>query len=645
MAVLITPFQRPVGATVSDAELATFIPQAQQEAWRVRLPAEMKWLIASSMLDGNYNVVSDWAGRRVIVNPHDPKGSVKVKIPELLQRFRREKGRFLDLIHCPVTKPLVTGKPDIWRLNQFSTGTIAYLWQNTNFADTFNTFLSDMLMEGTAGLISYWDEDAYLEGETPGEVNFKAIPSWQLYPFPATAIDDASTDGIIWSRVVSEEWIKRNLPEAIAEATIQVASPYQAAYSPNNACIGYQLTYAFFKPSRRFPQGEVAIQVGTKVYRRMGQLPFWIGKRRVLPIQIGRYCKKNTSWWGESFGYAVSQMNSEINRMMTLMVRRAVVKAHPGYLLYPIGSFNAEDFKSQIGGFIPYRPSPLNPEATRPLWIGPTQSAPDSDVMINRLNGYMEDIASQHGPSMGETVNRVSANNALQSLIRQDMIPVQDTIISISGVLHRTFSIAIEIARQKWSSVKVATVSGVSGGPKVSVQIDPKNIPSLDEVTVVTGLDMPMDRYSQLQFMINLASPQNGSQPLLSPEELRRGMIAMGVSLPGVDLISPNEEEAWLENMTMYGDGIIPGMPPEPDPNLEDPAVHARVHRVFAASPIIRTASENVQNVFRAHIQRTGQLMSGSPLPEEFDSAPVQADSDYLSQQIAMQNTFGGVLK
>ena len=113
-------FQRPIGAEPSNEELESVIPEMQRATFDRRLEAEMKWLTASAVLDGFHYHSTDWNNRSVRVNPHQPKGTIRVQLPEMASRFRREMGRMLSYLRPVTTRPVVTGDPKVWRANRFS---------------------------------------------------------------------------------------------------------------------------------------------------------------------------------------------------------------------------------------------------------------------------------------------------------------------------------------------------------------------------------------------------------------------------------------------------------------------------------------------------------------------------------------------
>jgi len=414
--------------------------------------------------------------------------------------------------------------------------------------------------------------------------------------------------------MVSAEWIKRNMPDAEGASKTSVSTPAYAnrweSYAPV-AFEGYEVKYTFIKPSLRHPRGDQIIMVGDKIYRRYNQLNFFLGEQRVLPISIARFITLSDSWWSESYGYLCSLLNKEVNRLMSLEVRRAILKAHPGYLIYPFGALDAENFKNQFGGAVPYTPSAIDPQMNRPFWLTPPQSTGDADVTLNRLDGIGERFSGQTPAAMGKNVGRLESATAVSNLIRQAAIPDEETIKNLDHCFRRSWKLGLELARRKWDTPRIAKVSWPVGMPQVSVAVDKSMLPSIDEVHVVTGLEIAMDNQQLIGFLTQLAqAPIEGGQPVLSPEDFRRGLIGMGLQIPGVELMSPDEEQAWIENLMMYGDGKTPKGNVEPDAVLENSDIHMRVHKHFAASSAVHSASPQVRQVFREHLLATSQLLA-----------------------------------
>jgi len=623
---------RPVGVVPSDEELERFLAQAQQDAFTARETCEVHWLVANAVMRGNHYWSVNRRRRVVSKNSQVPEGTIRVMLPEMLDRFRRKKGAMLSYIRPFSTKPGNTANPDIWRMNRFASGASQYIWEKTGFDMVASRVITDMLMNGLSGLMPYWDG-------VRGEVNFIVIPAWQLFPFPSQAVDDEQLDGIIWSRVVSPEWIKRNLPDAEGADRVTVSTPELSgaweSYHPS-AFEGYEVSYVFIKPSLRFPQGDQVIMVGKKIYRRYRQLNFWLGDRRVLPISIARFITLSDSWWSESYGYLCSLLNKEINRMMSLEVRRAILKAHPGYLIYPFGALDPENLKGQFGGLVPYTPSAIDPQMNRPFWLTPPASTGDADVAINRLNEVSERFAGQTPAAVGKNVGRLESATAVNTLIRQSSIPDEETVRNLDFCFRRAWRMALEIARRKWDTPRIAKVSWPVGMPQVSVALDKRMLPSVEDIQIVTGLEIAMDNQQLISFLTQLAqAPIEGGRPILSPEDFRRGLIGMGIQIPGVELMSPDEEQAWIENLLMYGDGQTPRGSCEPDPILENSDVHMRVHKDFAASPAVHSAGVQVRQAFRMHILATSQSMSPVvPGPGVEQNDIRDADAEELGAQV-----------
>lgn len=634
---------RPIGFPVSSEELERLVPQWQEQAHTQRVYPEVQWLMARCMLQGYAIAEPDYHTRRVLFNPHNPKGSTRVDIPEMISRTRREVGRTLSMMREPTTKPIMTGAADIYRLNRYAKGAVAWMYHANNLPNLAPRLVTNNAIDGTCGLMPYWETfpEPRRDNET-GEVRFRVIPIWQLYQFPADAPDEDHVEGIIWARPVSAEWVLSNFPDAKDEASMVHATPYdQIGTEATNArrrTEGYLVRQVFIKPSRRYPKGEHFWMVGNKIYKRSKEgLNFWLGEERVIPISFCRWMVNPASFHGISFGYQVCRLNKEINRQMSLLVRRAVMKAHPGYLMVPMGSCDTDTFKQQIGGVIPYRPSLINPESTRPFWLQYPPGTSDTDVVVNRLDTYMQATTSQHEATMGNAPGRADSAQAIGALVRQDQIPNEQTIASIDRCIARTFAIGYEIGRRRWSARKIATISGPAGAVRIQVSINPRELPTLDQIQVVTSLDLPMDKPALLNYVTQLAStPYKGATPLITQQEFRRFLMAMGLTIPGVDLIDPNEEAAWNENLRIYNDGVTPGPVDEPVAALENLQIHLEVHRAFAATMEAHAASPEVRAALAYHIQLTAQLMGGAEIPTNFDADLARSDSEQLTEEIEL---------
>ena len=148
---------RPIGTTPSDSELESLLQQYQQESFAERETCELHWLVANEVLRGNHYYMVNRPRRVISKNNQVPEGTIRVQMPEMMDRFRRKKGALLSYLRPFNTKPANTGNPDIWRLNRFMSGASQFIWENTAFEMTSSRVITDTLMNSLAGLMPYWD--------------------------------------------------------------------------------------------------------------------------------------------------------------------------------------------------------------------------------------------------------------------------------------------------------------------------------------------------------------------------------------------------------------------------------------------------------------------------------------------------------
>jgi hypothetical protein len=231
----------------------------------------------------------------------------------------------------------------------------------------------------------------------------------------------------------------------------------------------------------------------------------------------------------------------------------------------------------------------------------------------------------------------VDSGTAYTTLIQQDMVPNEPTLKSLNDATNRSFTLALWIGKNRWKAAKQATITGPAGMGRASIIINPREIPDLSMIRVVSAMKVPMDRAQLLQFVAGLSSTQNPQiAPTLSQREYRRSLQAQGVQIPGVDLIDPNEEAAWRENLIIYGDGVTPGRVPEPNPRFEKYDIHLEAHQSFTATIEFQTASDAVKAAMDEHIQQTARSMGGQAIPGQFDADVQRSDSEDLENEIEL---------
>lgn len=611
--------------------LVSRINELFDQAHTSRRDPEVRWLVSMAMIEGFHYLKVDYASRRIIAERSTPPGEIRAKIDDILMRYEEAMGRFSEAPILPQVSPKGTD-PKKWIKVRPTQILIDSLRTDSryNFKKSYLNLISYLLVGGTGGIYVHWDKGQ----EMP---IFEAVPSWELYPIPASARTDNQLTGIIRSVIVDREWVNAHYPDVLLKVTPRSFHDSSNGYGSYGGrglqTEGYMVKYVFLKPDRMYPKGRVLILVESELVYDSGQEGLPAG---IFPFAFVRYTPLPNYWWGMNFLYRVCNMNKELNRLFSNMVSSAELIANGGYVFVPSGIVDVSQLHKQKGGLIPYTSQPLNSED--PIQsIQPPRAGSELQTMFVTTKATLDDVTAQHEISRGQAPGRVDSGTGLSFLRDEDMTPLACVSSELQTAYQQIFNVALTLCKTFWTGPKrIAVLS--DGDIPLERLMGPESIGTLEDMELSIGPILPQSKPFLLQQLDKLL--QMGQ---LTPHQYKKGLAACGVRIPGMeDLISVDERKAEVENRILYNDGQTPGQIPEPL-EIEDHAVHHDVIRRFMASfEFALTASEEVREAFEMHAQyHMEHLVSQGPGmgADEYDTDARDFDQQTGERDVSVLET------
>ena len=591
------------------------IEQYFQNAYIARRDAEARWLTTMAMLEGYHYYRFDYQTRKVYIEKTTPPGQVRAKIDDILMRYEEALGRFSTAPILPTVLPRNNNvmvwmkvKPTQMLVDYFRTK------ESLGFQRSYTNLVKYLLGAGTGALYVGWnaqEEMPYIE----------AVPPWELFPFPASATDDKKLNGIIRATIVDKEWVKTYFPEVSdtkAPRTFQDSVNGYGAYGGRGLTTeGYMVKYVFFKPSAAFPKGRLVILVEDKIVRDLRQLP-----GGVFPLFICRYTPMMNFWWGIPLLYRVANMNREMNRLFSALIASSKMIANGGYIFFPSGAIDVQQVHKQQGAFIPYTPQTAFDNNTDFKYFQAPKAGTELNLMLQTVKGFVDDLTSQHDISRGQAEGRVDSATGLSFLRDEDMTPLATVSEDLKTVYADVFSLVIKLCKENWTTAKRISILDENDIP-FDMALQNNMLADDDEVEVNVAPIMPQSKQFLMEKLDQLFQQQQ-----ITPTQYKKGLLALGFRLPGMEaLSSPDEKNALLEIKLIFNDGQQPGQVPETLPQ-EDHQEHMRIHRDFMASfEFSLFASQDVIEAFEQHLATHQQMIQGLD-PNTASGLPPQTDTE-----------------
>lgn len=354
----------------------------------------------------------------------------------------------------------------------------------------------------------------------------------------------------------------------------------------------------WFKPNNKFENGLYLMWTKDKVLHSQQTWPYKHGEypfTKLDHIPTGRF-------YSESSIADLIPLQKEYNRTRSQIIESKNRMSKP-QLVAVRGSVDPNRITSEPGLIIFYTPGFAAPQ---PL---PLQNLPSYVIdEIERIKLDMDDSASQHDISRGNTPPGVSAATAISFLQEQDDSKLLPSVSSLEEGVERIGRHFLSHVIQFWQIERMVQVVGVNGQWE-SHKFKSESLHSNTNFKIEAGSAAPTSRAAKQAFILELM--KGGYIP---PEQ---GLKYLNMSETGrmYEELQRDARQAQRENMRL-AEGEEPFGPNTFDLDL----IHVQEHEAYCKTEEYESSKPEIQAALQAHL--TGHRMKlaqmqGLMLPPE----------------------------
>lgn len=358
-----------------------------------------------------------------------------------------------------------------------------------------------------------------------------------------------------------------------------------------------------------------------------------------LPVRLVRYAKQQGNWYGMGLLPTVLGAQFEVDRANSKQVQGAVL--NNGILFVndervdmnlftgdflPIIPFDADAYGSdgKLFEIVPPAPQTRDVGASIQLGIehGRMAAGHESEILFGRAEGRVES-----GP-LGRILN-VNAQ-----------APLAPTMRRIEKVLGQTFHDVLDKITEVWPDKKKIRVIG-EFDVVTELVIEKEGRPTSRDVLLRPFPMLPAGRLETYNQLLTLRQmPGDDKKPLIDANEFKRGMMAIGMSPPGVELTSDEDDRIRQRVLRLFGDGKKPG--PFLNSNIERTLLRSenitKLHDELVNKILdpgwMSISSPEVQKAFVEALKFVTEIKLGDPLANSgFDASDDAEDFDARKQE------------
>lgn len=385
-------------------------------------------------------------------------------------------------------------------------------YRDKNFARILRRAVFWTSMTGNGLIKSYWDESKIdIVTNLMGDICFENVTPFHFFvpDLKEPEIEDqpyvihAEMRDTSLLRKVYDLQINSSSEDEISETSF--ADVMQVNSTKGKKDEKTLVTEFHFKPNvlDTLPDGGVVTIADNKVlswYPGMyghGQYPF----SHIRHIETGKF-------YGDSTITSLIPLQREYNRTRGQIIEAKNRMAKP-QLAAEIGSIDPNKVTSEPGQIILYRPG-FNPPQPIPLQSIPQYVLEEQDRIIDDMN----EIASQHSVSRGDTPSGVTAATAISFLQEQDESALSYSFTSIEECVEKIAHQTLCYVQEYWDTPRKVKIAGDDGAFDV-MSFEGADIRGNTDIRVEAGSALPTSRAAKQAFIMDLMKmgfidPQKG---------------------------------------------------------------------------------------------------------------------------------------
>jgi len=638
----------------------------------------VEWLTNYYYLQGVRNIPAvNYRDGTVEIRYSSVRGKQGFRFHEAMTRVSRELGRMIRMDVSPLVRPLGMTLDGL-RRSSISQVVLSSLFSSSYLEEVKLQFLKSLLIFGTVGLGGW---PVHTEEET--RYILEIIPPWELLPVPADAVSDGEVHGIIRTRWVALEWVKKMLNADIREPRKRLPLDKMEII---NVAYGSALK-EHGSPSTTTGPGNILISEepkklesaskdsGTKSssytkrqqyvrfvelwlydnFRMVNRYVMSVGKQIVrdntlegnesypLPIGISRYYDPG-GFYGLSFASPLIPINSEVEAMLSNLFKNVRDLDIFGFTLFPTTwGLNTQSFKAgQRPRALFYQPDysvpTLQPHTIQPANTGtlPGQVAKLGMDVLNQLSGQSEMLT-------GDAPGRVDSATGLGYLSEMSSIPLGGPSVSTATAFSNVYGAILFDAKRNMDGAQITSytflddsLAGIALNRDGSISLDVNALPDPRDVEITIRSQYPRSVNEKKQELLLLLEKQ-----IITPEEFRTQSRILNLDLPVAnDAEWAAYRQAVLNNITLFNDGESPGEITMTEYEIHP--IHLERMIAFMGKPEFQLASPEVRKAFVDALEQRRSLMGRGSYPNQLPNPEDLEEYQKMMQRRIMELQTGG---
>ena len=626
----------PEDSTQAEEVVAKMILEGKS----LRNPQQIRWWLANLYLQGHREFSNvNYNDGTVSVAYMDDAGALKFRFEKIVSQYQSQLGRLYSLDISPkVTRKGIS--LDGMRKSSVAQVVLDAALSDDKLRKLKLNLMPAVLQYGTVGAAIWYD------GED--EQGVEIIPPWQLFPIPVGVSGPDDVRGIMRVRPVPLDWVKSlaltpgpkskvykgmddvkvpsgHIPidmETMGEGLVSMSSAGAGFFirsdSTNNKGMARgkgkkkdeknvpitQLVEVWIETSDGH-LGEYAVFAGVSKLRELFRHNHATAKYP-MPVQIIRDIPVG-SFWGRAFVDIMMPLNQEAEIALSSTFQAVNDYDLYGVLLWPNSlGVPQEAVRGQDGiKKIAYEQDYTVPE-TRPFQIEPAKlSEPQVKASVLASN-LMDELSNQPKEMMqGGAPGRVDSSAGLGFLYEVSGIPLSPTAKGIAEGMAGLYRSMLRILKDRWTDRKVVTITNLDDSlagiildaDSGEMQLSQNAIPYPAEVSVTVASEIPVSLEQQKAELKEALRDQR-----ITLDEFNFAVRKKGLDIPvGGEKEWQNYRRAMLENITLFGDGEVPGEVIVSE--RDDHRIHLMPLESFMARPEFFLASPQVRDAFVKHFE------------------------------------------
>jgi hypothetical protein len=520
------------------------------------------------------------------------------------------------------------------------------VYRDKQLKKTFRKCAFWSVVTGNGFMKAYWDPEKVDNAGNEGDFCFENVTPFHMF-FPDLITDDIEDQPyVIHIQTKSPEWVRLHYPGINIHPNVVEASDIindsflRLAGASDYHRDSVLCMEVWVKPEQVefMPEGGMFTLIGDRLVQFVQGNPYEHQKYPFVKfdaIPTGRF-------YADSVVDDLISVQREYNQTRNQTIESKNRMAHP-QLIAPKGSIVASKITTEPGQVIEYELGLGTPE---PL---PLQNLPSYVLQeVDRLIQDFEDISGQHQVSKGQVPPGVTAASAITFLQEQDETMLATTFDSIEEGFEKLGHLTLCYVKQYWDTPRTIKVVGRDGQFNV-IAFQGATLRDNTDIRIEAGSALPTSKsakqallmdlmsqgfvppekglelmdvggvkrlYEEIQIDSAQASRENMRMSIITQEHMEEYLSTFQGEDPGTGepiLVDPNTGEELVDERG------VPMEPPliVPVNSYDNHEAHITVHNNFRKSQEFENLSQEIKDLFEAHVNQHIMAMGAIPgVPE-----------------------------